>query len=60
MKEPKIEFEQLNKDVSGPIGRLLAKILDDDRVPHEVRMEYYKEFVEVLAIPKFFIRFDER
>lgn len=60
MKEPEIMFEQLNEEATAPIGKLLIKILDDGRVPQEVRLEYYKEFVELLAAPKFIIKFDER
>lgn len=59
IKKPETTFKQLNKEATMPIGKLIVKILDDDRLPNAVRLEYYKELVEVLTTPIFIVRFDE-
>ena len=55
MPMPRIDFTPIQRPTA---AELLVSILDDDRVPAEVRLEYYAKFVANMARPSGIIKFN--
>lgn len=52
---PRFDFTPIQRPTA---AELLVAILDDDRVPAEVRLEYYAKFVATMARPSGIIKFN--
>lgn len=52
---PRLDFTPIQRPTA---AELLVAILDDDRVPPEVRLEYYAKFVGAMARPSVIIKFN--